>query len=232
MYHRGALRLTLWLVPALLLMGALILWLLLQSQRDLERAQQTRFDYFEAANQIRMLSGQLSARARSYAYTGSERDLSLYHHVLAMTEGRHARVNGKTLSNEQLLRGMALTREELNLLERARQATLTLARLEDEALRLTEAGHSHQARQKVFNPDYDSYSEVVTGSVNQFVGLLLERLDRNIEQERQQHRYAMAAMVIIFMLLVLCSLVLSWLLRQETPHSGRVMPGSRYGGAR
>ncbi|MFH7565389.1 chemotaxis protein [Oceanimonas smirnovii] len=215
MHYKGALRLTLWLVPGLLLLGAVILWLLLQSQRELERAQQARFDYFEAANQIRMLSGQLSARVRSYAYTGSKRDLSLYYHVLAMTEGRHARVNGKTISNEQLLQSMALTREELSLLERARQATLTLARLEDEALRLTEAGYAHQARQKVFNADYDSYSELVTSSVNQFIGLLLKRLDQNIEQERLQHRYAMAAMILIFVLLILCILVLSWLLRQE-----------------
>ncbi|MDP5293106.1 chemotaxis protein [Oceanimonas sp. CHS3-5] len=229
MHHRVFLRLAFTLAPVLLLAGAIALVMLLQSQRALTLAQQTRFEYFEAANQIRQLSGQLSAGIRNYAYTGSERSLSLYRHVLAMTEGRHPRDNGRVISNEQLLRSMTLTREELNLLERARQATLTLARLEDEALRLMEAGHYAQARQKVFNPDYDSYREVVTGSVNQFVNLLVARLERNIEQARQQNRYTMIAMLITFLLLVLCSLVLGWQLRQGQRHQGRVVLAARHG---
>ncbi|WMC10114.1 chemotaxis protein [Oceanimonas pelagia] len=217
MHHKVVLRLAFTLVPALLLAGVVALVLLLRAQQALYQAQQTRFEYFDSANQIRLLSGQLSAGIRNYAYTGSERSLSLYRHVLAMTEGRHPRDNGRAVSNEQLLREMTLTREELNLLERARQATLTLARLEDEALRLVEAGNYAQARQKVFNADYDSYSEVVAESVNQFISQLVTRLDRNIERARQQHHHAMIAMVMIFLALMLAAGVL-WLgLRRHAP---------------
>lgn len=210
MHHRIILRLALLLLPFLLLVGAVLLWLLLQSQKELEQAQQTRFEYFENVTQIRMLSGQLSTRVRNYVYTGSERDLSHYYHVLAITEGHHSRSNGSRISNEQLINTMVLNREEFNLLERARLATLTLSRLEEEALRLMETGHHIQARQKVFNADYDIYSEMVSGSVNQFISLLLERLDRSIEGEQQRHHNAMMSLMIIFLLLILCCLVLGW----------------------
>ncbi|NHI01204.1 chemotaxis protein [Oceanimonas sp. MB9] len=208
-------RLAAVMLPALTLIGAAALWLLLQSQQQLVLAQQTRFDYFESANQIRLLSGQLSARIRNYVTTGSERDLSLYYHVLAVTEGRHARLNGKTLSNEQMLQNMELTREELSLLERARQATLTLARLEEEAVRLMASGREHQARQKVFNPDYDRYSEIMSDSVNQFITLLLERLERNIQREQRHNRLTMAVLAGLLLLMMAASLWLGWRLRDR-----------------
>ena len=226
MHYRVILRLTLCLAPALLFMSGGALYLLLQSQKGLEQAQQIRFEYTGTANQIQLLSEQLSASIRDYVYTGSERALASYYHTLAVTEGHLARPNGRLLSNAQQLREMMLSREELNLLERARQATLTLARLEAEALRLMESGNHSRARGKVFNADYDRYSDVVSESVGQFISLLQTRLERSIEQQRMQNHYATIAMVILSLLLALAGVGLGWWLCSNEPDGKRLVPGT------
>ncbi|PSJ46668.1 methyl-accepting chemotaxis protein [Zobellella endophytica] len=200
------------LLFALTLGGAL--YLLLQSQQGVQQAQQQRFDYFNSANLLRMMSGQLSSRIRSYVVTGDRAELQLYHNVLAMTEGRQPRIDGKTISNRQMLQEMALNDEERALLEKGRQATLVMAAREKEAIELAGAGRLEQAREKVFSPDYNEQSAVMSTSVNRFITLLLQRLDQNIAAEEARNRLMVAVMVALSVLLVLLSLVLGWALRR------------------
>ncbi|ATG75209.1 chemotaxis protein [Zobellella denitrificans] len=208
---------------ALVLGGAL--YLLLQSQQGVQQAQQKKFDYFNSANLLRMMSSELTSRIRNHVATGSDRELAAYHNVLAMTEGKRPRVDGRTLSNEQMLLGMELTSEELALLEKGRQATLVMARLEDEAIRLMVAGHEQEARLKVFSSAYDQQRDLMLESVNQFITLLLHRLDAEIAVAEARNRLMVTVMVAMSLLLVVLSLILGWTLRRAVLQPLGAEPG-------
>ncbi|MGR7919912.1 methyl-accepting chemotaxis protein [Zobellella denitrificans] len=208
---------------ALVLGGAL--YLLLQSQQGVQQAQQKKFDYFNSANLLRMMSSELTSRIRNHVATGSDRELAAYHNVLAMTEGKRPRVDGRTLSNEQMLLGMELTSEELALLEKGRQATLVMARLEDEAIRLMVAGHEQEARLKVFSSAYDQQRDLMLESVNQFITLLLHRLDTEIAVAEARNRLMVTVMVAMSLLLVVLSLILGWTLRRAVLQPLGAEPG-------
>lgn len=222
----------LFVVSILLLSGLMSLSLLWTSQKSIEDTQERRFEYLETAAQMSILSGQLSARIRSYVYTGSEHALSMYHHTLAVVEGRTVRESGRLESDDQRINSMMLTTEEREALERARQATSTLFRLEEEALRLMATGSVHQARLKVFNTDYDRYSKLVSDSVSQFSRLVLDRT--SLEVERKQAFNTQILMFIMFAILLLVSITLLLLLllqniRQSRSRVTASMPGVKAG---
>jgi methyl-accepting chemotaxis protein len=222
---RGVIRVIIGVVLGFALIQGGALYGLLQAQRGVEQAQQKRFEYFNSANLLRMMSSELTARIRNYVSTGAERELAVYHNVLAMTEGQQPRVDGKMLSNERMLQAMALTREELSLLERGRQATLTMARLEAEAVRLMETGQAEQARQKVFHPSYDEYRDIMLASVNQFITMLLARLDGEILERERQNRNMVVVMVLMSALLLGLALLLGWTLRRTVLQPLGAEPG-------
>ncbi len=222
---RGVIRMIIGVVLGFALIQGGALYGLLQAQRGVEQAQQKRFEYFNSANLLRMMSSELTARIRNYVSTGAERELAVYHNVLAMTEGQQPRVDGKMLSNERMLQAMALTREELSLLERGRQATLTMARLEEEAVRLMETGQAEQARQKVFHPSYDEYRDIMLASVNQFITMLLARLDGEILERERQNRNMVVVMVLMSALLLGLALLLGWTLRRTVLQPLGTEPG-------
>ncbi|MDV2856775.1 chemotaxis protein [Oceanimonas sp. CAM02] len=220
----------LFVVSILLLSGLMSLSLLWTSQKSIEDTQERRFEYLETAAQMSILSGQLSARIRNYVYTGSEHALSMYHHTLAVVEGRTVRESGRLESDDQRINSMMLTTEEREALERARQATSTLFRLEEEALRLMATGSVHQARLKVFNTDYDRYSKLVSDSVSQFSRLVLDRT--SLEVERKQAFNTQILMFIMFAILLLVSITLLLLLQNIRQSRSRVtasMPGVKAG---
>ncbi|MDP5293105.1 methyl-accepting chemotaxis protein [Oceanimonas sp. CHS3-5] len=197
---------------ALILGGTL--FLLLQAQSDLEAAQNKRHEDFNSVNLMRIMSGELTASIRNYVSTSAQKDLDNYRSVLAMTEGRKPRINGFTESNEQMLQAMTLTPQELALLEKGRQATVNMAKLESEALQLMQVGQSREAWGKVFNKEYDDNRAVLQASVNRFISMLLTRLDQDIEIARAKKHNMVIVMVVMAALLVTLSLLLGWVLRR------------------
>ncbi|OXY81146.1 chemotaxis protein [Oceanimonas doudoroffii] len=197
---------------ALILAGAL--FFLLQAQSELGSAQEKRYDYFNSANQMRMMSTELTGRIRNYVSTGAELELSAYQRVMDITEGRAARIDGRLLSNKDMIGGLALTRDELSTLEQGRQGTVTMARLETQAMELMAAGRQQEAAQVVFGPTYEQARSQMQESVNTFTKLLLERLEREVRHAEAQKQNMVIVMVIMSVLLVLLSLLLGWVLRR------------------
>ncbi|WP_346351083.1 chemotaxis protein [Oceanimonas sp. AH20CE76] len=169
---------------ALILGGAL--FLLLQAQSQLEATQHKQFDNFSSVNEMRSMSGELTSTIRNYVSTTSGEELSRYHRILDMTEGRSPRPDGHIESNEQMLKGMQLTSQELALLEQGRQATVIMAGLEAEAIELMQTGQSRAAWSRVFNEDYDQNRAVLQDSVDRFISMLLLRLEQDIVTARQK----------------------------------------------
>ncbi|AEY00640.1 methyl-accepting chemotaxis protein [Oceanimonas sp. GK1] len=197
---------------ALILGGTL--FFLLQAQNQLEATQSKQYDNFNSVNQMRILSSELTSSIRNYVSTSSRQELDHYRSVLAMTEGRKPRPGGHTESNEQMLKGMQLTPQELALLEQGRQATITMAKLEGEAIERMQAGQSREAWSRVFNEHYDQNRAVLQDSVDRFISMLLARLEQDIASARQKKQNMVAVMVAMAGLLVVLSLLLGWVLRR------------------
>lgn len=200
------------LVVALVLGGAL--YLLLQSQQSVSQTQEVRYQSFNSTNMLRMFSLELSNEIRNYVVTGNEDKLAAYQQVLAMTAGQAPRPDGRIITNQDMLAELALAPGELALLEQGRQATLTMARLEKEAIALINAGQQEAAENKVLGQEYDQARKVMANSVNDVITQLLTRQAGQLEQQTQRNRLMVTVMVSLVVLLVMLSLLLGWTLRR------------------
>ncbi|GGB36787.1 hypothetical protein GCM10011502_07380 [Oceanisphaera marina] len=211
---RSLIRLVFLVVLSLALVLGFALYLMLQSQQGVSRAHEHRFNYFNDSNMLRMYSTELSTHIRNYVATGNQAKLNAYHDVMAITMGQAPRVNGRTESNEDMLSEMELTRSEMALMEQGRQATVTMGKLEAEALRLMAMGQQELAQQKVLGPEYDQARMTLSRSVDQFVSMLLARLSESLQAEEARNHQMVVFMVSLVVLLVGLSLLLGWTLKR------------------
>ncbi|MBL1376774.1 methyl-accepting chemotaxis protein [Zobellella iuensis] len=222
---KAIIRLVFLVVLALALSLGAALYLLLQSQQGVSRAQEERYQYFNSANMLRLYSSELSTHIRNYVVTGNQDKLTAYHGVLAITEGKAPRVDGRILSNEQLLAEMVLSPAEMNLLEQGRRATLAMVELEGQAITLARAGELQQAQARVLGPDYDRERGILTKAVNDFISLLLARQSEQLQAQERRNGQMVSLMVAMVLLLVGLSLVLGWTLRRTVLQPLGAEPG-------
>ncbi|WP_375057159.1 methyl-accepting chemotaxis protein [Zobellella sp. DQSA1] len=222
---KAIIRLVFLVVLALALSLGAALYLLLQSQQGVSRAQEERYQYFNSANMLRLYSSELSTHIRNYVVTGNQDKLNAYHGVLAITEGKAPRVDGRILSNEQLLAEMVLSPAEMNLLEQGRRATLTMIELEEQAITLARAGNLQQAQARVLGPDYDRERGILTNAVNDFISLLIARQSEQLQAQERRNGQMVSLMVAMVLLLVGLSLVLGWTLQRTVLQPLGAEPG-------
>ncbi|MFP2770114.1 methyl-accepting chemotaxis protein [Oceanisphaera sp. KMM 10153] len=211
---KAVIRLVFLVVLALALALGGALYLLLQSQKGVNQTQETRYRYFNSANMLRLSSNEMSAHIRSYVATGNRDKLNAYQRVLAITEGRAPWADGRSLSNQDMLAEMELMPAELKQLELGHQATLTMIKLEQEAIALMNAGRQDEARDRVLAPQYDKAGKDLNESVNTFVSLLLARQAEQINAAQQRNHLMVVLMVSLVVLLVGLSLLLGWTLKR------------------
>ena len=211
---RSLIRLVFLVVLSLALVLGFALYQLLQSQQGVSTAHQVRYDYFNNSNMLRLYSSELSTDIRDYVVTGNQEKRDAYHDVMAITLGKAPRVNGRTVSNEDMLSGMNLTPSEMALLERGRQATVTMARLEKEAMRLMSMDKRKLAQEQVLGTDYDQARKILSSSVDQFVSMLLARQSERLQAEEARNQQMVVLMVLLVALLVFLSLLLGWTLKR------------------
>ena len=211
---KAVIRLVFLVVLALALTLGGALYLLLQSQQGLSQAHEDRYNYFNSANMLRLNSSELSTHIRNYVVTGNLDKLNDYQQVLAVTEGKVPRANGRTLSDADMIAEMKLMPDEINQLEQGRQATLTMVKLEQNALSLMNAGRQDEAKEQVLGADYDRARHLMVESVNKFVSLLLARQSSQVHAEEQRNHQMVVLMVSLVVLLVGLSLLLGWALKR------------------
>ncbi|MGO4999996.1 methyl-accepting chemotaxis protein [Oceanisphaera sp. W20_SRM_FM3] len=211
---RSLIRLIFLVVLSLALVLGLALYFLLQSQQNVGKAHQERFNYFNASNMMRMYSSELSTHIRNYVVTDNQEKLNAYREVLAITEGQAPRVNGLIISNEDMVSQMDLTSSEMTLLEQGRQATVTMTTLEKEALRLMAMGQKELAQQQVLGTEYDQARKTLSHSVDQFVSMLLARQSKSLQTQEARNHQMVVLMASLVVLLVVLSLLLGMILRR------------------
>ncbi|MFD1006959.1 MULTISPECIES: methyl-accepting chemotaxis protein [Oceanisphaera] len=211
---RSLIRLIFLVVLSLALVLGFALYLLLQSQQNVGKAHQDRFNYFNGSNMMRMYSTELSTHIRNYVVTDNQEKLNAYRDVLAITMGQAPRVNGLIASNEEMMSQMELTPSEMAQLEKGRQATITMINMEQEALRLMAMGQRALAQQQVLGVEYDQARKTLSHSVDKFVSMLLTRLSESLQAQEARNYQMVVFMASLVVLLVVLSLLLGLILRR------------------
>ncbi|MGO4999997.1 methyl-accepting chemotaxis protein [Oceanisphaera sp. W20_SRM_FM3] len=211
---KALIRLVFLVVLAVALVFGGALYFLLQSQQNVSRTQEIRYESFNASNMVRMYSLELSNDIRNYVVTGNAKRLDHYLDTMAITSGKAPRHSGRTISNEAMLAELPLTATEQTLLEKGRQGTVVMGELEDKAIALVKAGRSQEAIPLVFGPEYDAGRQLMGDSVNAAISELLGRQATQLAQANARNEQMVILMIVLVSSLVLLSLVLGWTLKR------------------
>jgi PAS domain S-box-containing protein len=128
------------------------------NNRDITAAKQHRYESLQLVDQVRQSSDDLTRMARSFAATGDERFLEYFEHILSIrvgdaprpidyhrvywdyvtASGDYPRADGLPESIGELMESYGFSGEEFFLLDKAKLASDDLARLEEEAINLSQ----------------------------------------------------------------------------------------------
>lgn len=211
---RVLIRIVFLVVLALALVFGFALYFLLQSQKEVELNQETRYQSFNSSNMIRMYSLELSNEIRNYAVTEDSAKLTSYEAILAKTLGKAPRVDGQTISNDALLKNLPLNTTERQLLEKGVAATNTMAAIEEKAIALVKAGRAQEALKLVTGPEYSQGRVDMAESVNTAISNLISRLEANLADANAYNQRLVMLMVGLVLLFVALSLLLGWTLNR------------------
>ena len=211
---KALIRLVFLVVLAVAMVFGSALYLLLQTQTQVSKTQEIRFESFNASNMLRMHSLELSNDIRNYVVTGNPERLAHYLETMAMSQGKVPRQSGVTITNEAMLAALPLTASEQALLEKGRQGTEAMGELEAKAIALVKAGRSADAIPLVFGPEYDAGRKLMGDSVNSAISELLSRQSSQLAAENERNEQMVSLMIVLVSGLVLLSLLLGWILKR------------------
>ena len=97
----------------------LVTTLLIQNQTALGDAQQTRYESYLLADELRQSSDDLTRLARTYVVTGDSRHEKSYWTALEVRNGKSARADGRTIALQQLMKDAGFMEAELEKLREA-----------------------------------------------------------------------------------------------------------------
>lgn len=211
---KAVIRLVFLVVLTLALILGGTLYLLLQSQQAVTQIQNDRFDYFNNAGMVRLYSMEKSTAIRDYVVTGNTDPLNVYQQSKAVTSGNAVRVDGRSISDKDMLAKMNMSAAERSTLDRGQKAIALMDSLEEQAITLMQAGREEEAKNLVLNDQYDTARLEAATTVDEFITLLLDRLFSTLAEEEQRNSTLVTVMVSIVVLLVAFSLLLGWTLKR------------------
>ena len=112
----------------------LVTVLLVQNQRALTSAQETRFLSYLLADELRQSSDDLTRLARTYVATGDSRFEDQYWAVLDVRNGKTPRPDGRTVSLQQLMKDAGITEAEFEKLRESERNSNGLVTTETVAM--------------------------------------------------------------------------------------------------
>jgi two-component system sensor histidine kinase/response regulator len=134
----------------------------------------------------RLLEGskRLTQNVRAYAATGEERFRQAYWNEVKVTRSRERA--------ERVLQDIGLSREELALIEAAKQQSDQLIALEERAMSERDAGAMQQAIALVYGADYEQALQAIYQPLRTFQQRLRQRMEANSVEASQQVQAAEA----------------------------------------
>ncbi|MCX7143433.1 MAG: response regulator [Proteobacteria bacterium] len=128
----------------------------------------------EAANMLIKGGDALTAAVRAYAATGDEKYKAAY-----QTERNVTRLGER---GTERLREIGLTRDEMELIEKANKNSAALAEIESHAMQASDAGEMQRARGVVYGIEYQAARENVMAPIAEVYSEIEARHTREVEE--------------------------------------------------
>ncbi len=203
-------------VLLLMLLGFISI-LMLQNQQALNESQQVRYQSYQAADELRQISSDLTRLARTYVSTGDSKYEDMYWEVIDIQGGKKARPDGRTISLEKIMENLGFTEAEFGKLKEAAQNSNDLIWTETIAMNAVK-GLFHDdkkeftikkdpdfklARELMFNEQYHKYVKEIMAPINDFFVMLDKRSKLEVQEHiNQSDRYLWYVLSIISILIV------------------------------
>jgi methyl-accepting chemotaxis protein len=161
---------------------------------QLKAAQQSRYDSYLLADELRQSSDDLTRLARTYVVTGDERNEQEYADIIAVRNGDKARADGQTVSLLKLMEKAGFTAAEFAKLKQAEDLSNELAKVENAAMHMvkgqyddgnggfTQAGEPdlERARALMHDQAYQDTKAAIMKPISEFFVLLDQRTEGRV----------------------------------------------------
>ncbi|MBM7869007.1 methyl-accepting chemotaxis protein [Clostridium pascui] len=138
-------------------------------------------------------SDYLTNEARIYVQFGEKKHYDNY-----WKEVNEIRTRDKVV---QRLKELNAPKDELNLIEKAKQNSDALIKTEDTAMKAVSNGDFQKARVLMFDSNYDSNKEIITDPMNEFQNKMNTRVKNETELAKQKLDIAMIITIILIIIL-------------------------------
>ncbi|PID76801.1 MAG: hypothetical protein CSB24_04725, partial [Deltaproteobacteria bacterium] len=208
----------------LLAMGILI-FKMKKDEDALEKSHRIRYLSYQAADEFRQSSQDLTRLARTYVATGNPKYEQEYQNVIDIRSGRKPRPDGRTISLLDIMKQLGFSDREFALLEKASANSAGLIATEVEAMNAVKGRFKNpagayvdrgipnlaKARDLMFNQQYHQYVNEIMSPVDEFFDELDKRTEGEVARLAARGKFYMTLASIIIAVLIICW-VISFLL--------------------
>lgn len=175
-----------------------LLFYLYGSFHKSEQARKDQMEFGQLSSQLAGASDYLTNMARQYAVTGDRQFYDRYWKEVNETKTRDKVVNR--------LDELGATKEELALIEEAKQNSDSLVKLEEESMKAAEDGNLEKASELVFGKEYEQGKSVIGKPIFEFQEKIKNRSAAEADDAEKQAAVALFSTIGIIVLLIVTML--------------------------
>lgn len=190
------------------LLIVVLFYFYIDAEKQIDKADQLRFDSYQIANELLQTSNDLSRMARTYVATRDPQYKTAYFKTLMTFQRKKEDIDNYATRYQNL----HLTQEESNMLDKVKSASETLIEIEKKAFALVDSTNIHndkifhQTIDMLHNTHYHTSKAVIINTINEFDSIIKKRTEQVIQNN---HRIAKTlGFVLLFLITVL--FVLLW----------------------
>lgn len=192
--------------------------LMLQNQRTLNEKQQTRYQSYLAADELRQSSDDLTRLARTYVVTTDKKHESRYWEILDIRNGKKPRPDGSTIPLKKIMENLGFTKEEFAKLTEAANNSDSLVTTETIAMNAVKGLYDdgtgkyvkkgepdfELARRIMFDAKYHGDKALIMGPIDDFFRMLDKRTGDTVSSyEARGDRYLFMSIGLILFLIAM-----------------------------
>ena len=162
----------------LILLSILAFSFIVQANRNLDAANQTRYELFSNAKRFMDGSAYLTNEVRAYAATGDRTHYDNYMNEMSVEKNRDIAIEN--------MNRIGLTYQEQGLIAEMFATSNFLVPLEIEAMELTEAGDADGALEAVYGSFYEYWIRSIRANQVEFTEMLDHRTELQLVEERRK----------------------------------------------
>jgi methyl-accepting chemotaxis protein len=213
----------------LLVLLAFISTLMLKGQSALNESQQVRYQSYQAADELRQISSDLTRLARTYVSTGDSKYEDQYWEILDIQGGKKPRPDGRTIPLEKIMEELGFTEAEFGKLKEAAKNSNDLVWTETIAMNAVK-GLFHDnnkeftikkdpdfelARELMFNEQYHKYVGEIMAPINDFFVMLDTRSKADVEKYIAKSNQYLWYTLSVILLLIIISVLSYYLIHRK-----------------